>query len=822
MRQFLLAGASTVVIVALGVAVPKGAEAACSGLPATGGADTIVCDASAPDPTGFFSTGDGNDSVTITDGTITADPDPTHDDDEVGPVSIRQEDGADRLEISGGTVRGAVVQGAGIDTFIMTGGVIAGLNQGSGLDVAEISGGQITGVFFAGDDVTMTGGQVGTMDLEQANNILRLSGGTIDIDVLAQQGADRLILSGGSIGGTVNFRNGNNNFMITGGSIGANVQSGTGMDSFTWDGGGEIGGSVTLGGGSDTATLRNLTDAIIGAAVIDGQAGPGPPPPPPPPVVEQDPGIDTLTFDNTTATWTATRYLNWENVNLNNGTVLTAASDITLGGADALGDTMQIDASSRLFAGNGVNATFSALGGPGTLVNAGAIDLTNGAASATDTFTVDGQYNGNGGRVVLDTVLGSDGSLSDRLILASAPAIGTTGLEIRNLGGPGALTTADGILVVEEQGGASPGSSFFLAQPAAAGAFDYLLFQGNLAGDEENNWYLRSQLIDPGPDPEPPIPLFRPEVAVQSAVPPLARELTSAILGTFHERRGEQALFRDGQDGRFWARGFGEYLDMSWQGTVDPTFEGSVFGFQAGADFYRDQTPSGHLTAAGLFIGYARLDGDVEGFAQAIQNFEAGDVPLNGYSIGANIVHVGPTGWYLDGVVMGTLIDGKPQSDRGISADLDGTAVTVSLEGGFPIPLGDGIALEPQAQVIWQHLDLDDSDDDFAEISYDTPDAFIGRIGARLTGSFEGDDGTQWQPYLKANLWHSSSDTDTISFDADEVKTKTGTTSVEVGGGVVAMLSDRVRLFGTGDYLFDVDGQEKEAVEGNVGLQLTW
>ncbi len=807
LKLLSLMGTSTACIIAVGLSTTRHAEAACSGLPATAGADTIVCDGAAPDPSSFFNTGAGNDSVTITGGTITVDPGNIDSNAAIGALSIQQEDGRDRLEISAGTVEGAINQGAGIDTFVMSGGQIAALNQASDLDVAQISGGRIVGLFFAGDDVTMSGGRIGTVDLEQANNILRMSGGQIDNDVLAQQNNDTLILSGGSIGGTVNFRNGDNSFTVTGGSIGGNVQSGTGTDTFTWDGGGTIGGSVTLGEGNDSANLRNLTDSIIGGTILDGQAG-----------------TDALTFSNTNASWAA-QFLNWETADLTNNSVVTATQDIVLGDAGTLAGAMTIDSSSRLLAGNNVNAVFRAFDPIGTasLSNAGAIDLTNGGSGANDTFTVRGQYAGSGGRVILDTVLGSDGSASDRLILADAPATGTTALEIRNFGGPGALTTADGILVVEEQGGASAGTAFHLAEPVAAGAFDYLLFQGNAAGDAANNWYLRSQLIDAGPDPEPAIPLYRPEVAIQSAVAPLARELTAVMLGTFHERRGEQALFRDGQeDSRFWMRSFAQYLDMSWDGTVDPSFEGAAFGFQAGADFYREKSESGGVTAAGLFGGYGRISGDVEGFAQAIDDFEAGDAPINGYSIGANVVHVGPGGWYVDAVLMGTLFDGRPNSDRGVSSDLDGTAVTASLEGGIPIALGEGIALEPQAQLIWQHLDLDDSEDDFAEINYDTSDTFTGRVGARLTGSFESDAGTQWQPYLKANLWYSPSGTDEVSFDADEVKTKIGTTAVEVGGGLVAAISDRVSLFGTGDYTFDIGGQEKEAVEGNLGLQVSW
>lgn len=777
------------------------AEAACSGLPATPGNDTIACDATAPATTPFFNTGAGNDSIVITGGTITANPGDVEPGG-IGQVSIRQEAGADRLEISAGTVDGAVVQGNDVDTFIMSGGQINALTQGSGLDFATISGGRIVGLFFAGDDVTMSGGQVGTMDLEQANNILRLSGGQIDTDVLAQQGRDTLIMSGGTIGGTVNFRNGDNNFTITGGSIGGNVQSGTGIDSFTWDGGGTIGGSVTLGDNNDTAMLRNLTGPLLGATVVDGETG-----------------TDTLTFDATTATWAASKFLNWENVNLTNGTVLTANGAITLGDAGTGTGTLRIDASSTLFA---ANASFAALNPatPATLVNAGAIDLTN-SPGAGDTFTVNGQYTGNGGRVVLDTVLGSDGSLSDRLVLATAPATGTTGLAIRNAGGPGALTTADGILVVEEQNGASPGNAFTLAEPVGVGAFDYLLFQGNVAGTQPNNWYLRSQRIDTGPDPEPPVPFIRPEVAVQTAVPPLARELVTTMLGTFHERRGEQALL-GGQDGLLWARGFGQYLDMSWNGTVDPSFKGTIFGFQAGADLYRHEGQDGEVATFGLFLGYGRLDGDVRGFADGERNVSAGSPPLDGYSLGLNAVLVGPERWYLDAVLMGTLIDGDPHSDRGLSSNLDGEAFTASLEAGYPIPLNANFALEPQAQVIWQSVELDDSKDDISKIKYDLPDAFTGRIGLRLTGDFAGAEGGAWQPYLKANLWYSPSDTDTVRFDADKIKTKAGTTAVELGAGIVTKISDRISLFGTGDYLFDIAGQDKETVEGNLGLQLTW
>ena len=113
---------------------------------------------------------------------------------------------------------------------------------------------------------------------------------------------------------------------------------------------------------------------------------------------------------------------------------------------------------------------------------------------------------------------------------------------------------------------------------------------------------------------------------------------------------------------------------------------------------------------------------------------------------------------------MDTWLDGDATSNRGIGADLDGNVFAASLEGGYPFALGSGWTLEPQAQVIWQYIDLDDTSDPFTSIDYDAFDAFTGRIGARLEANLQF--GTMpLQPFLDVNLWHNFSATDTIVFN---------------------------------------------------------
>ncbi len=751
----------------------------------------------------------------------------------------------DRFEIHSGKIDGAVNQSGGADVFIMTGGVINSLNQGSALDTATISGGRIVGEFFAGDFVTMTGGQIGNVNLEQASNEMRMSGGTVDTTITATtgndlleisgtatvgtfinlgNGNDRAFVSGGTIGGEIVMFNplsgtpenhGNDLVEVSGGFIGGGVRFGQGSDSFRWLGGGVVIGNVEMGAGNDTATLAGLSESSFGPGqIFDGGSG-----------VDINSGLsmDTLVLQNTSSTSVA-RYINWETVNLNQGSAFTLDGDFVLG--DTLSNTggMSIDASSRLLAGAGVNAAVRAFtsGNAVTLTNAGTVDLANGAASATDTFTVVGNYIGAGGYLRLDTVVAGDGAPSDKLVIEGGNASGSTGIVVVNLGGTGQQTNADGILVVETtSGGTTNAGAFTLASPVAYGAYEYLLFRGDATGVGEN-WYLRSELVNPVDPAEPGIPLIRPETAVYSVMPPMARDVAMATLGTFHERRGEQSFLAGGDDfSTTWGRVFGSSAEQNWSGTVSPSADSTTLGIQAGLDFWRGETEAGGRNVAGLFLGYASLNADVRGAVQGQADLAAGRLDLDAYSVGGYYTHVGPSGWYLDAVLMGTWFGGEANSDRSIGIDADGRVVTASLEAGVPIALSQSWTLEPQAQIIWQDVSFDDANDTLSGVRFDEGRGVTGRIGARLQGTFDTASG-QLKPYLKANLWHGFDGEDVTYFDSDAIRVETGGTRLELGAGITHAFTDKVSAFAVADYTFNLGRERSRAFEGNIGLQVKW
>ena len=94
----------------------------------------------------------------------------------------------------------------------------------------------------------------------------------------------------------------------------------------------------------------------------------------------------------------------------------------------------------------------------------------------------------------------ADGSPSDQLVINSGRGSGSTSILVTNVGGPGALTIANGILVVDAANGATTDAgAFTLGGIVAAGPFEYSLFRGGVtpASETDNDWFLRNTVSPP-------------------------------------------------------------------------------------------------------------------------------------------------------------------------------------------------------------------------------------------------------------------------------------------------------------------------------------
>lgn len=313
------------------------------------------------------------------------------------------------------------------------------------------------------------------------------------------------------------------------------------------------------------------------------------------------------------------------------------------------------------------------------------------------------------------------------------------------------------------------------------------------------------------------------EVPVYAELPPIARELTIQQIGTFHERQGEQALLMEnGALPAAWARVWGGHATQHNSGAADPEFSGGIGGVQIGHDIYADTTSSEHRNHYGFFFSFARASGDIDGFALGFPNSDAGHLSINAYSAGLYWTHIGPSGWYTDAVLLGSSLTADPQSNRGVGATTHGSAFAASIEAGLPLPLPAGLAIEPQAQLIWQHASLHDIDDGISTVSFDEASGFVGRLGVRFYGHVDAA-GTSFEPYLRANLWRYFGATDTATFAGTTViPTSVSATTAQFGAGVVAKVSARGSLSANVSYSTNVGGSHRSAIEGGLGVRWKW
>jgi autotransporter-associated beta strand protein len=555
---------------------------------------------------------------------------------------------------------------------------------------------------------------------------------------------------------------------------------------------------------------------------------------------------------------------------LTGGGATTVASGATLGGYGSV--TGAVTNNGTLAVANAVPSLASEGTGAfsinGSLVNAGLVQIGGPAgAGVGNQLNVTGNYVGQNGTIGLNTVVAGDGAASDRLVLSGGTATGSTRLQVTNVGGQGAQTVADGIQLIQATNGATTdASAFTLAAPVKAGAYSYYLAKGGVSGGTTDNWYLRNTVAPlpngvTSPPPvttpgqpvttpgEPPVavpgepiaaegtpplpvappagsaavPLYRVEVPVYAAAPGVARELGLVQIDTFHDRQGDQALLNDsGTLPAAWGRAWGGHSVLSQNGAVNPQFDGSVYGIQAGQDLYADHSASGQRNHYGLFVGFARATGDVDGFALGMPNLAVGHLAINAYSLGGYWTHIGPSGWYTDAILMGSSLTVDPVSRDGLNTTTHGNAVTGSLEGGLPIPLGAGLTLEPQAQLVWQRLALSDFNDGVSSVGFNSGNTFVGRIGARLQGQFDAF-AIAWRPYLRASFLRTFGADDKVTFGGGTVIPGTvGQTAAQLGAGVVGKFSTSGSVFATLGWLTNLGGAHQRTVTGDAGVRWVW
>lgn len=292
------------------------------------------------------------------------------------------------------------------------------------------------------------------------------------------------------------------------------------------------------------------------------------------------------------------------------------------------------------------------------------------------------------------------------------------------------------------------------------------MFRGTVDANNPQAWFLRSRVDcsqpnapippcqgptppepptppNPNPTPTPPIPNFRQEVSLYAAIPALALLYGRTLFDTLHERVGEPEHLRTRGDpsaspynNGTWGRVIAQHGNREgdnyrhlWRG---PRYDYDFGTFQIGQDLYRTEQPGGWRTHAGVYASIGGAHSDVEHFT----GLSAGHDTFTAYTTGGYWTTFGPSGWYLDSILQATFYDIDGDSNHLPALHTEGWGLGGSLEGGAPFKFGGGWQIEPQAQLIFQTININQGSDVGPTVRFQDVDSLAGRVGVRLANTW--------------------------------------------------------------------------------------
>ena len=358
-----------------------------------------------------------------------------------------------------------------------------------------------------------------------------------------------------------------------------------------------------------------------------------------------------------------------------------------------------------------------------------------------------------------------------------------------------------------------------------AGAYEYRLYAADASGAGQN-WYLRTA---PAPgSASPTLPAYRVEAPLYAALPSQLRQGNLAMLGDLRKRVGDDdvkgtATTPTGSDRRAWGRVLSTDIDIRQGGTVSPTSKGRLTGVQAGTDLLA--APNWR---AGLYVG--QLDGDarVNGFASGLQNLRVGRNDLRSQYVGIYGTYTSDSGFYADAVVQSGRHRYTVQPMLSAGTAGKGHSLLGSIEVGQAFALGgSGWRIEPQAQVVYQRLKLDDAAIAGAHVPQQTGGGWLGRLGARVRGEIATSAGLL-QPYARLNFYRAGAGTDVAQFvnaaAVTRIASTTAYSSAELAGGFTLTLSRTVGIYGELGRLYAMGGgtRARSSLQGSAGVRARW
>ncbi|CND14936.1 autotransporter protein [Yersinia frederiksenii] len=426
----------------------------------------------------------------------------------------------------------------------------------------------------------------------------------------------------------------------------------------------------------------------------------------------------------------------------------------------------------------------------GNVENSGRLIMPNALTGGDfGTFTIDGNYTGNNGTVVFNTVLSGDSSLTDRLLITGNTA-GQSYVTVNNIGGTGARTS-DGIKIIDV-GGDSAGQ-FTLNGRAVAGAYEYFLYQGSLSAPTDGDWYLRTQADE-----------RRPEPASYTANLAAAN---SMFVTTLADRAGE-TLYTDVFTGEekttsLWLRNEGSH-NRSRDDSGELKTQDNRYVMQLGGDVAQWSRNSQDLWRVGVMAGYANSSSS--SVAQVTGYRSNGSV--DGYSVGMYGTWFADSqqnaGAYVDTWLQYSWFNNQVDGQDLTTEKYDSKGFSAAIESGYAFKVGESADsnyfIQPKAQIVWMGVKADThTESNGTVVSGEGNNNIQTRLGVKAfispIQSAEKAKVPAFKPYVEANWIHNTKDFAT-SLDGITVKQAGAANIAELKLGVEGQINNKLNLWG--------------------------
>ncbi|MBM0105007.1 autotransporter-associated beta strand repeat-containing protein [Steroidobacter sp. S1-65] len=508
----------------------------------------------------------------------------------------------------------------------------------------------------------------------------------------------------------------------------------------------------------------------------------------------------------------------------NTGTLIMSGTHTFSGNTQIAAGTLEVNGLLPSAIAINPGATLSGIGTVGSVnAPAGGVVAPGTANLPFGTLTIAGDYSG-GGTVRVNTVLGNETSDTGRLVIQGNVS-GTSTVLVNRWSGDGAMTQGDGIEVIQVDG-TSSADSFQLGQAVQAGAYEYLLYQGG--SSDANDWYLRSELIDPSNPPddgeEPPTPAFRAGVPGYVLGHQANLEYGFTALGNLRGRVGDQGRMIEGQarerTSDAWMRVYADELDVG--GTRFEAQDLQMTTVQFGTDIYASGSGDAS-THFGLMASVGESRATLLDRARAIAGLStlAGDMETDAKGVGMYWTHYAANGAYIDLSAQALHYTNRYRDQTLTDADQSGWGGTVAAEIGDTYALGaTGWLLEPGAQVAYQRLELDAFHDGVSGVDGADDDGVRARADLRLLRA-----PSDWlgmsnaSPYIGLGVQHDFRRASAVTIGGttlnDEIPDTTGDVSVGFTGNVLSGVELHLDM----RYQKATEG-ERDGLRANFGFRM--